>query len=339
MKPICLINGPFFHHLDHLAPIAHYLNCPLLLDDPLTYEMAKKYYPGVDIYFKIVHLEELAKHYNCLIVSTKFAREELSSLYASMNIHHMRFCFAPHGQSDKGMSHFNMRSIVNQDIALVYGETQKNRVLQLPKEALPNDLIVMGNCRLAYYEKYKILLDQLVETTVFKHFSKKQPTILYAPTWNDYEHATSFFDHWHKCIENIPDNYNLIIKLHPFLEKDHPGEAYRALSFHLSRPNIQVVLEMPLIYPLLSKIDAYVGDYSAIGYDYLYFNRPMYFLSKTKVALYKCGEQIENINQINIENRQNNLMKKRNDSYKKAFDDFSEHHFINSFFSLSNKRF
>src|SRR3990167_7238398 len=98
MKPIALISGPFFHHLDHLGPLSHFLNCPLLVDDKETYRLGKQYYPEIDIHYDFVDLRKIANHYDTIILSTKYAKQELGNAYHAMNIHHMRFCYCPHGQ-------------------------------------------------------------------------------------------------------------------------------------------------------------------------------------------------------------------------------------------------
>jgi len=54
-------------------------------------------------------------------------------------------------------------------------------------------------------------------------------------------------------------------------------------------------MDFPPIYPLLEKSAFYIGDYSSIGYDFLYFNRPLFFVSSTSTfssycsPLHRCG--------------------------------------------------
>jgi hypothetical protein len=315
-KPVALISGPFFHHLDHLAPLCHFIDCPLLVDDKSTYLLGKKYYPEVDIRLVSLSLKELSSSYNLIILSTKHAKDELSKIYKSMNINFMRFCFCPHGQSDKGLFDSNALSESGQDLVLFYGERQKNII-----EAKENYFIV-GNFRLAYYEKFKAFYDKLMDEILSP--LPKQNTILYSPTWNDQETATTFFQFWKELIFLLPDNYNLIVKLHPLLEKHHPAHTYEALSYNQTKPNILTIFEMPLIYPLLNRTDIYLGDYSAIGYDFLYFNRPLFFLGEKKVPLYDCGIQISSVPEFyeKIETTQTHLSKKRMDEYAYTFSPF-----------------
>ncbi len=315
-KPIALISGPFFHHLDHLAPLCHFLNCPLLVDDKETYDLGKKYYPDVDIQLSFIELRELSKNFNLILLSTKYASLELANSYKAMNINHMRFCFCPHGQSDKGHYDKSMISEENQDIILFYGERQKNIIQPTA------DFIVTGNFRLSYYEKFKSHFDSLIENELKPFPSQK--TILYAPTWNDPETATTFFNSWRDLIDLLPDSYNLIIKLHPLLEKHHPAHAHSALSYDRSKSNLRVLFEMPLIYPLLNRTDIYLGDYSAIGYDFLYFNRPLFFLGNKTAPLHDCGSRISSVLEFyeNLTNSQEQLKEKRSEEYLYTFTPF-----------------
>ena len=59
--------------------------------------------------------------------------------------------------------------------------------------------------------------------------------------------------------------------------------------------HIHFVDGFPLIYPLLKQVDYYLGDYSSIGYDFLYFDRPLFFLGALKqTPLQACGLTIKN---------------------------------------------
>ena len=63
-----------------------------------------------------------------------------------------------------------------------------------------------------------------------------------------------------------------------------------------------------MIFPLLEVSSIYLGDMSSIGYDFLAFNRPMYFLNEhmldpkadPRVFLYRCGVSIFPDNYHNV---------------------------------------
>ncbi|MFA6502260.1 MAG: CDP-glycerol glycerophosphotransferase family protein, partial [Parachlamydiales bacterium] len=124
-------------------------------------------------------------------------------------------------------------------------------------------------------------------------------TILYAPTWKDNENSTSFFHFFEKIIKQLPQKYNLIIKIHPNLEAKNAPEFHRIYN-EISAPNILLLHQSPLIYPLLNNCDIYLGDFSSIGYDFLCFKRPMFFLDhlnrenldNPSLYLFRCGHNI-----------------------------------------------
>ncbi len=315
-KKIALISGPFFHHLDHLGPLSHFLNCPLVVDDSKTYQLAKKYYPEIDVIYSHIDLKKISESYEMIILSTKYAKEELELAYRAMNIRTMRYCYCPHGQSDKGYYDATMIPETNQDFILLYGERQK----KLLKEK--SNTLVIGNFRLSYYQKFQEFYDTLITSELSLNSTKK--TILYAPTWNDHETSTSFFKNWKNLIEELPSDFNLIIKIHPLLEKYYPGEVYAALNFDRADERIRVLFEMPLIYPLLNQVDIYLGDYSAIGYDFLYFNRPLYFLGENEVPLHECGTRVTSPKEFFQKlNEQIDLSKKRQQKYQFSFSPFN----------------
>jgi hypothetical protein len=315
-KKVALLSGPFFHHLDHLSPLAHFLNCPLLVDDATTYQVAKKYYPFVDLFYSPINLKQLSESYDMLILSTKYAKEELQAAYQAMNIHTMRYCYCPHGLSDKGYYDPTMIPETNQDFILLYGERQKEQFKE------NQNSLLIGNFRLAYYKKFKQFYDNLIDAELCLPPLKK--TILYAPTWHDQETGTSFFANWKNLIAMLPAEMNLIIKIHPLLEKYYPADVYRALSFDKTQESLRVLFEMPLIYPLLNRVDVYLGDYSSIGYDFLYFDKPLYFLGERQVPLHKSGVRVDSLEQFfdKLKEPQFNLSKKREESYKASFSPF-----------------
>ncbi len=101
-------------------------------------------------------------------------------------------------------------------------------------------------------------------------------------------------------IEQLPDNFNLIIKPHPNLKWQRDGQADDLLSKYQDKPNLCILWEFPPIYPLLEIVDIYLGDMSSIGYDFLTFNRPMFFFNPNRrdvaldegLFLFRCGIEI-----------------------------------------------
>lgn len=291
-RTLAVLSGPFFHHLDHLAPLAYSLGIPLLIDTPEVYEMGKHYYPFVDIQHAPFDLFSIGASMDCLIVSTKHAQEELAPLFALQG-KKMRFCFCPHGQSEKGLKDERMLSMQKQDLVLFYGKRQK----EIVKPSEYRACHIIGNFRLAYYQAHKEFYDALLEKELFSNLPKGK-TILYAPTWNDPENGSSFFAHIDDLLSLLPEGFNLVVKLHPFLEKEAPAKVYQIIEKAKMHKRVKILLTFPLIYPLLNRIDLYLGDFSSISFDFLFFDRPMFFLKNTSPFALSSGQPLANVKQF-----------------------------------------
>src|SRR5207244_888854 len=81
------------------------------------------------------------------------------------------------------------------------------------------------------------------------------------------------------------------IKLHPNLVEKNKIEVQKLIWQYEKKKNIQFLLDFSPIYPLLNFVDLYIGDASSIGYDFLSFDKPMFFLNQNKLStyLFQCG--------------------------------------------------
>ncbi len=187
----------------------------------------------------------------------------------------MRFVLCPHGNSDKGST---FTTYPAQDIQLVYGEHMHELLTRTGAINQIQTRITTGNYRHPFYLKHQKFYDELAEKRLFCKFSKKRKTILYAPTWSSKENPTTFFETCKQVIEQLAPEYNLLIKPHPFLEEEQPAHLEFLQTSCETEPGVVFVTEFPPIYPLLAKTDIYIGDFSSVGYDFLIFDRPLYFL-------------------------------------------------------------
>ncbi len=289
--PLPVLSGAMPHHLDHLAPFAWLKQTHLWVEDPAIGEMAKRYYPDVPLIQKPFDIVEAASLSDIIVVSTKAAPAELKAIATTLGLTGCKFAFLPHGQSDKGLADPLMRSIEHADIAYLYGALQHQRLTEFGSIKTIGHIEFVGNYRKAYYEAHRASLDAITYEEVFSSFKNDHPTYLYAPTWSN----DSLIKHAKPLIEALPDQVNLIIKLHPLIEKIHPAYAYLIQSYDQARGNIRVIDSFPLIYPLLARIDGYIGDESAIGYDFLHFDKPMFFLTDDDLPLYECGVKVSDV--------------------------------------------
>ncbi len=270
MKKIAAISTGPITHLDHLAPICDWLKIPLVVVEHKSWELGKQFYPMVDIHYvplEKLTLAYLATNFDAIVTCGKFWAMELKPVLKQLFQKEMRFIFAPHGRSDK--EDF-LDKPIEQDLQLVY------------KAQSEKDLSI-GNIRKAFYEKYRSHFDALAAP----FFAAKKPTVLYAPTWKTTATGTSFFSQAENIIERLKVNYHLIVKLHPLLEENNPALYHRIIGKH--EQDATFIETFPPVYPILDKTDIYLGDYSSVGYDFLSYNRPMYFL-KDGGKLSSCGE-------------------------------------------------
>jgi hypothetical protein len=300
MRAAALNTGSDFHLLDHIAPLAELLQIPLITTEELNFTLAKHYYPQVtvhylpDLEFK---LQQLAEEFDALF-ECKYWQAHLKSLFRQLFHKEMRLIFCPHGQSDKGYQTPLLAPYATQDAVLVYGDLMLDMLQEL-NVALPDHAIV-GNYRRLFYEKYRPFYDHLITQEIRIDRSKK--TLLYAPTWYDADGSTSFFDSGQEVIKQLPSDWNLVLKLHPLLEQRNPVEFYRVIALADQKPNLFVIHECPLIYPILSLADLYLGDVSSVGYDFLSFEKPLYFMpTQIPQRLHSCGTVLQSSKNIYLQ--------------------------------------
>lgn len=326
MRSVAILTGPFTH-LDHLGILSSLLDIPLIVTEASTYAIAHKWYPDLDVQLvDLSHLsiEYLANNFDLIFQSGKFWVAEMDPAFTLFTQKKMRFVFCPHGNSDKGHS---LKTHPEQDLYLVYGNhlfdlLQRTGALKQIKEVFKT-----GNYRWHYYQEHLLFYQNLVQDRL-SHFKESKPLILYAPTWGDQENYSSFLDATDQLIDELCLNFNLLIKLHPFLEEKHPSAFYRIWAKYENHPSVLFVSDIPSIYPLLAQCVAYLGDYSSIGYDALTLDLPLYFLAHDSSfsLLHSCGLvcPLDNLCDFilkTIHTKQVELSDKRKEMYRYVFEE------------------
>lgn len=326
MRSVAILTGPFTH-LDHLGILSSLLDIPLIVTKPSTYAIAQKWYPNLDVQLvDLQHLsiEYLAKNFDLIFQSGKFWVADMEPAFTLFAQKKMRFVFCPHGNSDKGHS---LKTHPPQDLYLVYGNhlldlLQRTGALKQIKKTFKT-----GNYRWYYYEQHLLFYQNLIQDGL-SHFDKLKSLILYAPTWSDRESRSSFLDATDRLIDELCPKFNLLIKLHPFLEEKHPSAFYRILAKYENHPSVLFVTDIPSIYPLLAQCVAYLGDYSSIGYDALKLDLPLYFFAHNSSfsLLHSCGLVCPEHNLCDfilktIHTKQIELSEKRKQMYDYVFEE------------------
>ncbi len=286
------------HYLDHLAVICSIMEVPLLVVDELDFTLASRYYPGLQLFYKDytqLSIDELIAEYDVFYRSDLSDREEFHQKYRSIEEKYqksIRQVHCPHGFSDK--AHY-LKQCAREDILLLYGQNMWDMLVANGVEKEVHSVVTVGNYRYTYFQQHNSFYQSLMQEELLNRFSRAQPIILYAPTWMDAENASSFFDAAEQLLKNLPEDYNLVVKLHPRLELDDPVTCYKIIGKYEQKSNIVFLKDFPLVYPLLACTDIYLGDVSAIGYDFLLFNKPMFFLTQGYPAryLFRCGTHVQ----------------------------------------------
>lgn len=301
-SPVALNPNTYVHLTEHLAPMSVIMDMPLLLTDEEHAKKSEKYYPGLRtmlMEWQEVTPQYLIENFDVFFQSDPWKRQDFYRNFEKLEDYHqkeVRNVFCPHGFSDKL---FWFEKSVWEDITLIYGQNMLDMYKEMGIEQHLNVAVRTGHYRAQYYRAHKAHLDKIAEEEVWSKFERKQPTILYAPTCNDMNLNTSFFNA-DAILANLPDSYNLLVKPHPVLEETHSPVLYQMIGKYEKKKNILFVKDFPLIFPILSKADIYLGDMSSLGYDFLAFNRPMFFLNQAKLDskkdrnlfLYRCGVEL-----------------------------------------------
>lgn len=299
-----LLYGPEAHHLDHLAIICHLMHIPLIVTDEEIAEQASKYYPSVKtILVNTMKIgNHIVDHYEVIFYAMpRILFEEIFFFAQQLRRKRVHTIWCPHGNSDKGHASFFMEALEQEEVALVYGPKMIDFFIRKGVFHQLKAHLAIGNLRYSYYRKHKPFYDDLIEREITRRLPEALKTLLYAPTWQDSENSSSFFDAAPHLIEQLPDNCNLIIKLHPNLRHQSSGEVERLLLKYEGISQLLFLTDFPPVYPLLNLVDVYIGDMSSIGYDFLIFNKPMFFLNQNGrdpesdpgLYLYRCGVEVK----------------------------------------------
>ena len=276
-----LIWNESIHYIDHLAPFCSLLDCPLIVCEPTILELCTTFYPNLKLEY--VPVRSLLNHLPPCLISCE--PRPLLEISLRLKPDFYKIAWLPHGMSDKGWKLPWFEALEKEDWLLVYGSRMK-QVLQAKKIAIPQ--ISVGNFRYRYFLEHQTFYRQIVK----KHLPAER-LVLFAPTWEDSEENGTFFD----AFPYFSSASQIAIKLHPNTEKAFLPQIERLKG---SNENIHFIENFPPIYPILDQTDVYIGDMSSIGYDFLMFDRPLFFLRK-KIAhpekdpssyLMKGGEQV-----------------------------------------------
>lgn len=303
-RSAALLYGHEEHHLDHLAVICCLMHIPLVVTQEEIAHLARTHYPGLDVVHTL-SLEApsfIAEHFDVIFCALpRLLFDEIFFFVQHLYRKKIHTIWCPHGNSDKGHASAFMEALHLETVALVYGPKMIDFLIAKKVFHQLKAHIVIGNLRHTFYIKHQQFYDEIAQREIQRKLKPALKTLLYAPTWQDREKSSSFFDATPILIETLPENCNLIIKLHPNLLHQGEGKTERLLMRYESHPHVLFLTSFPPVYPLLHLTDVYIGDMSSIGYDFLIFNKPMFFLNQNHrsastdpgLYLFRCGIEVK----------------------------------------------
>lgn len=292
MNGIGILPHNHLSYVDHIVPLCQIMGIPLLVTDSWIKAVIEIYYPPMDIVLAEIEegsLDPYLEGVDYLLYVDFFRREKGFAFHQFHSSKPLRSVISLHGNPDKYRTFPWIEQLKREDIVLSYGP-QLHELLA--ERGIEKEIIPCGNYRLAFYKKHEAFFDERLP------FKKTGPTLLYAPTWSAHarsETHSPFYSPFFFCCEALFDHlasrFQLLVKLHPHMVKlmgeqvDQVMERYSYIHF---------LNDLPLIYPLLKHSDLYFGDYSSIGYDFLYFDRPLYFFETDSITpLHSYGRKVK----------------------------------------------
>ncbi len=284
----CLAIGRFAHYIEHLAPVCDMAAVTLFVPSEQLYRYTRRYFPFLNIIDVVPQHEHAALFYSHL-----YEGEALQGLKQHFRARRVFHC--PHGFSEKRQA-WAMRT-ASQEAALLYGRSALDQLEDLGVGGQLTNYLLVGDLRRRFYERHKGWFDELVRSRLPQNVSTLN--ILYAPTWGDGTNASSFMAALSLLINHLPRDMRLIIKLHPHLKRE-VATLKNLEELASGNDRLFFFTDEPFTFPLFSLADVYLGDLSALAYEFLYEAKPMVFLNQacetptdgTGSMLFECGPVI-----------------------------------------------
>ena len=294
------------HHVEHLAPICALMDLPMITCDSPGQAAAIACYPDIravivpgpkvaDVIERMcatLREMEIGVVYYCDLIERPALRRYFRDRAAPPRVVH-----CPHGFSEKRQ--LWARQVAFQDVALLSGRHSVDQLAQMGVDRPECTILLAGDRRRLYFQQHRDFFARKRTAWGVPHDDSRR-TILYAPTWDDRIGSSSFFSAFAAMTEHVPQGSRLIVKMHPHLEKKS-DEVGKAVARCAGRDDVVIVRNCPLVHPFLECADVFVGDMSALAYDFLAYNRPMFFLNQAagsaqdpaESLLFQCGTTIE----------------------------------------------
>ena len=142
-------------------------------------------------------------------------------------------------------------------------------------------------------------------------FNNDKKTVIYCPTWRkgNISSIDIFLDN-PKIIQQLLANYNLLVKPHPNIFNPNRKFFQQDIIDRLRAIDGITLIRSGNVMPWFHQADLYIGDISASGYEWLYFDRPMIFVNPqpdvlqpsidpvSTTFLWQCGDVCNRIEEL-----------------------------------------
>jgi hypothetical protein len=227
-----------------------------------------------------------------LVVTPSFLRsEERSDRTQAVQIFH--------GMSDKPFTY--ERDFSDYVLCLCVGQRQADRLLKTPCNRTMKWTLIG-------YPKFDH------PPTCPPLFDNDRKTLIYSPTWRK-ENISSIeiFLSQPDVIQALAQDYNLIVKPHPNIfnpdRQFYEPTIVEQLNQISQIPNVKLI-RSGNVMPWFAQADLFIGDISAAGYEWLYYNKPAVYLNPqpgilkasndvtAMTYLWQCGEVCNDMQQL-----------------------------------------
>jgi CDP-Glycerol:Poly(glycerophosphate) glycerophosphotransferase len=170
-----------------------------------------------------------------------------------------------HGMSDKPFTY--ERDFSSDLLCLCVGQRQVDRLLQYAHNRRMRWAMIG-------YPKFDS------PPTLPRLFDNGKPTVIYCPTWRKgYISSIEIFLRHPDVVDQLREAYNLIVKPHPNIFSRNRPFYDQGIVDQLERTPGVTLVRSGDVMPWFAQSDLYIGDISASGYEWLYFDRPAIFLN------------------------------------------------------------
>jgi hypothetical protein len=274
--------GPHIQFLDHLIPLCTLLTIPLVVTDPQVFASA-------------------LKRYNAVFFDDNLEGEKVQEAKALFSVEP--------GKCHSSFFQWGEKILKNKALSFLswHGNSNKYRSEYWAENALCEDVLLYYGPFMADYYKEKGVWERIphkIHVGHYKRFFQSKKTlfptnrkkILYAPTWSfpGKIEASPFLDSIEQLIKITPNEYLLLVKPHPYFFRLFLNEMTSLKNRYEGSCAIEFLEEDFPLDSCFHEVEAFVGDYSSIGYDFLAEKKPLYFLpGKVRDPyLFSCGKEV-----------------------------------------------